>query len=177
MIKDSRWEIVKEYSGGVNLWIILWIWFNSKILKYQEVQNFAKSDTEKCWTRVNAQTAAFYASTQKPAHSDTWTNFFRRTRFSWQPLETLSPEVFLFLCSPYFIWESVVDAGVSQDSAERVRMFLTMAIYRKLGIHVQGQEISARLSLWRAGKLPAPSPLFEAEPSLGGWRQIGACTE
>ena len=54
---------------------------------------------------------------------------------------------FLFLCSPYFIWESVVDAGVSQDSAERVRMFLTMAIYRKLGIHVQGQEMSARLSL------------------------------
>lgn len=41
----------------------------------------------------------------------------------------------------------VVDAGVSQDSAERVRMFLTMAIYRKLGIHVQGQEMSARLSL------------------------------
>ena len=33
-----------------------------------------------------------------------------------------------------------MDAGVSQDSAERVRMFLTMAIYRKLGIHVQGQE-------------------------------------
>ena len=177
MIKDSRWEIVKEYSGGVNLWIILWIWFNSKILKYQEVQNFAKSDTEKCWTRVNAQTAAFSVSTQKPVRSDTWTNFFRRTRFSWQPLETLSPEVFLFLCLPYFIWESVVDAGVSQDSAERVRMFLTMAIYRKLGIHVQGQEMSARLSLWRAGKLPAPSPLFEAEPSLGDWRQIGACTE
>ena len=177
MIKDSRWGIVKEYSGGVNLWIILWIWFNSKILKYQEVQNFAKSDTEKCWTRVNAQTEAFSVSTQKPVRSDTWTNFFRRTRFSWQPLETLSPEVFLFLCSPYFIWESVVDAGVSQDSAERVRMFLTMAIYRKLGIHVQGQEMSARLSLWRAGKLPAPSPLFEAEPSLGDWRQIGACTE
>ena len=159
-------------------WVINWTWFNSKILKYQEVQNFAKSDTEKCWTRIkDAQTAAFSVSTQKPVRSDTWTNFFRRTRFSWQPLETLSPEVFLFLCSPYFIWESVVDAGVSQDSAERVRMFLTMAIYRKLGIHVQGQEISARLSLWRAGKLPAPSPLFEAEPSLGDWRQIGACTE
>ena len=40
-----------------------------------------------------------------------------------------------------------MDARVSQDSAERVRMFLTMAIYRKLGIHVQGQEMSARLSL------------------------------
>ena len=38
-----------------------------------------------------------------------------------------------------------MDAGVSQDSAERVRMFLTMAIYRKLGM--QGQEMSARLSL------------------------------
>ena len=158
-------------------WVINWTWFNSKILKYQEVQNFAKSDTEKCWTRVNAQTAAFSVSTQKPVRSDTWTNFFRRTRFSWQPLETLSPEVFLFLCSPYFIWESVVDAGVSQDSAERVRMFLTMAIYRKLGIHVQGQEMSARLSLWRAGKLPASSPLFEAKPSLGDCRQISACTE
>ena len=52
-----------------------------------------------------------------------------------------------FNTAPDFIWESVVDAGVSQDSAERVRMFLTMAIYRKLGIHVQGQEMSARLSL------------------------------
>lgn len=49
--------------------------------------------------------------------------------------------------APYFILGSVVDAGVSQDSAERVRMFLAMSIYRKLGIHVQGQEMSARLSL------------------------------
>ena len=36
-----------------------------------------------------------------------------------------------------------MDAGVSQDSAERVRMFLTMVIYRKLGIHVHGIENTA----------------------------------
>ena len=29
-----------------SLWISIWTWFNSKILKYQEVQLLAKSDTE-----------------------------------------------------------------------------------------------------------------------------------
>ena len=40
-----------------------------------------------------------------------------------------------------------MDDGVGQDSAERVWGALLVAIYRKLGIHVQGQEMSARLSL------------------------------
>ena len=59
---------------------ILWSWLKSKILKYQEVQNFAKNDTENAELAIT-QTAAFSVSTQKPVHSDTWTNFFRRTRF------------------------------------------------------------------------------------------------
>ena len=49
--------------------------------------------------------------------------------------------------APYFILGSVVDDGVGQDSAERGRGALLVAIYRKPGIHVQGQEMSARLSL------------------------------
>ena len=44
------------------------------------VQNFAKGDTENA-ELADAQTAAFSVSTQKPVHSDTWTNFFKRTRF------------------------------------------------------------------------------------------------
>ena len=67
-------------SGQGVLWIILWICLNSELLRYHGVQNFAKNDTENA-ELADAQTAAFSVSTQKPVHSDTWTNFFRRTRF------------------------------------------------------------------------------------------------
>ena len=46
MIKDSRWGIVKEYSGGVNFGELSSEYGSiQKILKYQEVQDFAKGDT------------------------------------------------------------------------------------------------------------------------------------
>ena len=41
------------------MWSILRNWLKSKILKYQEVQNFAKNDTEKCWTRCRSDSSIF----------------------------------------------------------------------------------------------------------------------
>ena len=45
--------------------------------------------------------------------------------------------------APYFILGSVVDDGVGQDSAERGRGALLVAIYRKPGIHVPAHDIPA----------------------------------
>ena len=61
--------LYQEYSTNAQVYDIVMMTLKKMNLDIYEYKNSL------------AQTAAFSASTQKPVHSDTWTNFFRRTRF------------------------------------------------------------------------------------------------
>ena len=96
------------------MWRILWSWLKSKILKYQEVQNFAKNDTEKCWTRCRSDSSIFCinAKTCTFRYLD---EFFQASQF--QRILTCSSHagVFLFIYQvfPDFIWVAERGPGAS----------------------------------------------------------------
>ena len=78
------------------MWSILWIWFKSKILKYQEVQNFAKNDTEKCWTRCRSDSSIFCINAKTCAFRDL-DEFFQVNQFQRILTGSSLAGVFLFI--------------------------------------------------------------------------------